>query len=371
MKYLISLMICFTGFGLNAQNFNPVKTIQKQSKEIITIATNNKYFATGSYDRSVFVYDYTGKKIFKYQNPKAIIGKVMLHPDKEFLFLSVTETKDGIYERPVIKYFDLTTGQLVRELIDTTITQQQINAYYDKNTTGVKNALEHVRNMYPQLQTKSEINYPRVEDRLSHIERIQSLSVSNDFKYFVSMDKYNILKIWSTDGKIINSFRINNNKVNTDLYFMSDTVLLITPNILLNIKSYSTRVLPVYQNYMRSIPVKDKIFYFSNLDVATSELVDYSTGKPNQIDVLDSKSYRASYAIDKFAFLGIDGLVRICDLNGEIKQKIGNDRTKTIGIKDGGTRVIFSEIKEIKLSPDGNYLITGDKFGKVIIWKKD
>jgi len=371
MKHWILLNILFIGFGLNAQEFKPIKSIQKQTKEIITISTSNKYFATGSYDRNVFVYDYSGKKIFKYKNLDAVIGEVILHPDSNYVFLSITETKAGVYERPVIKCFDLTTGQQVREFIDTTITQEQINAFYEKNTTGVKNAMAHVENMFPQMQTKSEINYPRVEDGLSHIERIQSLSVSNDFKHFASMDKYNILKIWNTNGNILNSFQVTNNKVNTDLYFINDSTLLISPNILLNITDYSTEILADYQVYKRSIPVKDKIFYFSNLDIESSKLVDYSTDNPYPIDVKDSKCYRATYSVDKFAFLGIDGLVRICDFKGEIKQKLGKDRTESVGTRDGGSRLIFSEIEEIKLSPNGKYLITGDKFGKVIIWKNE
>ncbi len=371
MKHWILLNILFIGFGLNAQDFKSIKTIQKHTKEITMISTSNEYFATGSYDRIVFVYDYSGKKIFKYKNLDAVIGEVVLHPDSSYLFLSITETKDGVYERPVIKCFDLITGQQVREFIDATITQEQINTFYEKNTTGVKNAMAQVENMFPQMQTKSEINYPRVEDGLSHIERIQSLSISEDFKHFVSMDKYNILKIWDTEGNILNSFQVTNNKANTDLYFINDSILLITPNILLNISNYSSNVLPDYQDYKRSIPVGNKIFYFSNLDIDFSKLVDYSTDNQNPINVKDSKCYRASYAVDKFAFLGIDGLVRICDFNGEISQKLGKDRTESVGTRDGGSRLIFSEIEEIKLSPKGKYLITGDKFGKVIIWRNE
>ena len=371
MKHWIILSILFIGFSLNAQDFKSIKTIQRQTKEVITISANNEYFATGSYDRNVFVYDYSGKKIFKYKNLDAVIGEVVLHPDSSYLFLSITETKDGVYERPVIKCFDLITGKQVREFIDTTISQEQIDAFYKKNTTGVINAMSHVENMFPEMQTKSEINYPRVEDELSHIERIQSLSISDDFKHFVSMDKYNILKVWDTEGNILNSFQVTNNKVNTDLYFINDSILLITPNILLNITDYSSNVLSDYQDYKRSIPVGNKIYYFSNLDIKYSKLVDYSTNKPNPINVKDSKCYRASYAVDKFAFLGIDGLVRICDLNGEISQKLGKDRTERVGTRDGGSRLIFSEIEEIKLSPNGKYLITGDKFGKVIIWKNE
>lgn len=369
MKYWILFNMLFIGFGLNAQDFKPIKTIHKQTKEIITISTSNKYFATGSYDRNVFVYDYSGKKIFKYKNFDAVIGEVILHPDSSYLFLSITETRDGVYERPVIKCFDLTTGQQVQEFVDTTITQGQINEFYEKNTTGVKNAMSHVENMFPEAQTKSEINYPRVEDGLSHIERIQSLSISDDFKRFASMDKYNIVKVWDTKGNILNSFQVSNNKVNTALYFVTDSTLLITPNIILNITDYSSNVLPDYQDYKLSIPVGNKIFYFSNLDIESSKLVDYSSNSHNTIDVKDSKCYRATYSADKFAFLGIDGLIRICDFNGQIKQKLGKDRTETVGTRDGGSRLAFSEIEEIKLSPNGKYLITGDKFGKVIIWK--
>lgn len=123
MKYWFLFQILFLGFGLSAQDFKPIKTIKKQTKEIITISTGKKYFATGSYDRNVFVYDYNGKKLFEYKNLNAVIGEVILHPDSNYLFLSITETKAGVYERPVIKCFDLTTGQQVRELIDTTITQ--------------------------------------------------------------------------------------------------------------------------------------------------------------------------------------------------------------------------------------------------------
>jgi WD40 repeat protein len=163
---------------------------------------------------------------------------------------------------------------------------------------------------------------------------------------------------------------VTNNKVNTDLYFLNDSILLVTPNILLNINGYSSKVLTGYQDYKLSIPVENKIFYFSNLDIESSKLVDYSSDSIRVIDVNDSKCYRASYSVDKFAFLGIDGLVRICDFNGQIKQKLGKDRTEVVGTRDG-SGVIFSEIEEIKLSPNGEYLITGDKFGKVILWKNE
>jgi len=368
MKYWIYFLILFSGLGLNAQDFKPIKSIQNQTKEIITISTSNNFFATGSYDRNVFVYDYNGKKIFKYKNLDAVIGEVVLHPDSSYLFLSITETKGGMFERPVIKCFDLTTGQQVREFIDTTITQEQVNTFYEKNTTGVKNAMAHVNSTFPNMQTKTVINVPRVEDGLSHIERIQSLSISNDFVHFASMDKYNILKIWDTKGSILNALEVKNSKVNTDLFFVNDSILLVTPNILLNIKDYSFNTLTGYQDFKLSIPVADKIFYFSNLDIESSKLVDYSNDSIRAIDIRDSKCYRASYCVDKFSFLGIDGLIRICDFNGEIKQKLGKDRTEVVETING-SRVIYSEIEEIELSPNGKYLITGDKYGKVIIWK--
>ena len=228
----------------------------------------------------------------------------------------------------------------------------------------------YVNKMYPNMQTKSEINVPRVEDGLSHIERIQSLSISNDFKHFASMDKYNIFKIWDTNGQILNSFQVTNNKVNTDLYFINDSILLITPYILLNIEDYSFNILTDYQDFKQSIPVGNKIFYFSNIDIESSKLVDYSSDSTPAIDLQDSKCYQASYSTNQFAFLGIDGLVRICDFNGQIKQKLGKDRTEVVETRDG-SRVIFSKIEEIKLSPNGEYLITGDKYGKVIIWKNE
>ncbi|MDZ7741049.1 MAG: hypothetical protein U5Q03_04685 [Bacteroidota bacterium] len=69
--------------------------------------------------------------------------------------------------------------------------------------------------------------------------------------------------------------------------------------------------------------------------------------------------------------MGSDGFGKnLVILAGQINQKLGKDRTETVGTRDGGSRLVFSEIEEIKLSPNGKYLITGDKFGKVIIWKK-
>ena len=90
------------------------------------------------------------------------------------------------------------------------------------------------------------------------------------------------------------------------------------------------------------------------------KLKDIELGSNNSLCVTTSN--------DKFGLLGVDGLIRILNTNGDILSVFGKDKDEERQFW-GNTIHVSSEINRIKFSPNCEYLISGDKNGKVIIWR--
>src|ERR1035437_1116743 len=233
MNRLILLLNLFLISKLTfGQEYKAIKTIHKHSDKTTVIATCKNYFATGSNDRSVIVWDYNGKQKFKYRvSEKGSINALSFLSDSNSLLVAITESKANDCNRYIIKHFDL-TGKLIKEFIDTTLSQEKVNLIYLEHNTGTINAEINIIKTFPTLNIDTRLDIPQVKDKLSHQKTIQDIKVSPNQQFMASIDKYNLLKIWNISGKLIKSFQIKNDKKDTYISFLSDTTLLVTPNII-------------------------------------------------------------------------------------------------------------------------------------------
>lgn len=371
MNRLISILCFVMIYSLTyGQEYKAIKTIQRQTKEIITIATCDKYFATASNDKSLFVWDYFGKKIFKYSISDGEIDALCFMSDSNLLLVAVKEIDSKGFVRPILKCFDI-SGKLLREFIDTTLNQVQVDLYYQENTTGAQNAIVNASNSFPQLNIKTKINIPQVKSGLSHFEFIQNISISPNQMLIATIDYFKILKIWDKSGKLVKTIQIKNNKKDDFVYFTSDSTLYVTPDLILNMKTDSFISLGNYESYM-GVPLNNTIYYYFdyNEPSESEKLLDIQTNTTKDFDLKNMYSLRASTSNDKFALLGVDGLIRIRNINGDLLSTFGKDRTEVITFR-GKQIVLNSKIKTISFSQNGDYLISGDEEGKVIIWKTE
>jgi len=353
------------------QEYKSIKTINKHSDKITVIATCTNYFATGSYDRSVIVWDYNGKQKFKYKvSEKGSINAISFLSDSNSLLVAITEDKADDCSRYVIKHFDL-TGKIIEEFIDPTLSQEQVNQIYLEHNTGTINAELNASKAFPSLNIEPRFNIPQVKDKLSHQETIQDIKVSPNQQLMASIDKYNFLKIWRLSGKYIKSFQIKNNKKDTHIFFLSDTTLLVTPNIILNIENNNSHKIVGFEDYMAT-PLEDKVYFsFDYNDQSESEkLFDNKGLELKDISLSNNYSLCVTTSKDKFGLLGVDGLIRLLNANGKLLSTFGKDRNEEKTFR-GKTIHLSSEINKIKFSPNGEYLISGDNNGKVIIWRNE
>lgn len=352
------------------QEFKAIKTIHKHSDKITEIATCDNYFATGSYDRTVSVWNYSGKRMFKYTVSDGRINALCFLPDANSLLVAISEFNNDGYKRYIIKQFDM-SGKLTKEFIDATMNQEQVNLIYLHNNIGVINAVSVASKKYPELNINSNLGIPQVKDKLSHQETIQDIKVSPNQQIIASIDNYNYLKIWSVSGKFIKSFQIENNKKDTYIYFLSDTTLLVTPNIILNIENNNSHKIVGFEDYMAT-PLNDKIYFsFDYNEPSESEKLYENKGlELKDIGLNENYSLCMTTSNDTFGLLGVDGLIRLLNTNGELLSTFGKDRSEEMTFR-GKTIHKSSEINKIKFSPNGEYLISGDKNGKVIIWRNE
>jgi len=354
-----------------AQEYKSIKTINKHSDKITVIATSKDYFATGGYDRSLIVWDYNGKQKLKYRvSEKGSIDAISFLSDSNSLLVAITEDKGDDYSRYVIKHFDL-TGKVIKEFIDPTMSQDKVNLLYIEHNTGTINAELNVSKTFPSLNIVPSLIIPRVKDKLSHQATIQDIKVSPNQQLMASIDKYNLLKVWRMSGKLIKSFQIEKDKNNTYIFFLSDTTLYITPNIILNIENNSSHKIVGFEDYMAT-PLDDKVYFsFDYNDQSESEkLYDNKGLELKDIDLNENYSLCVTASNGKFGLLGVDGLIRVLNTNGELLSTFGKDRNEEKTLR-GKTRHLSSEIHKIKFSPNGEYLISGDENGKVIIWRNE
>jgi len=259
----------------------------------------------------------------------------------------------------------------LREFIDPALTQEQVDSYYQKNTTGVQKAISYVSNKLPELNITTKITIPQVKSGLSHLEFIQNMSVSPNGKLIASIDYFKIIKIWDVTGKHIKSYQILNNKAHNHVNFTSDSTLFITPNTILNLNSGESVSFGSFENYM-GIPLADNIYFYFDYNESSEleKLYNIKTKETRDFDLEGMYSIDVSTSINKLALLGIDGLIRIKNLHGDLLSTFGKDRTEQIKFR-GKQIDSNSKIQKISLSPNGDYLISGDETGKVIIWKSE
>lgn len=258
-RVLLLLTMLFTCSYNYGQDYKKYQSKTKHTDEIISVAISNSLFATRSYDKSVIVWDYTGKAIYRYKLTDGEINSLSFIPNSNSLLIGITETNDGEIIRHVIKCLN-NFGEIEYELIDKRITQEYVNVTFEKNVTSARNAIRAVEATFPQLNIKKDLEIPQISRGISHIELVQSIAVSTDNKTIASIDKFNILKTWDQKHQILNSFKILNNKKDTKIYFRSDSTIFIEPNIILNIRDTSTHIIRGFEKFS-SIPFKSVIYF--------------------------------------------------------------------------------------------------------------
>ncbi len=180
---------------------------------------------------------------------------------------------------------------------------------------------------------------------------------------------FNIIKFWTSGGKFVKSLQIRNGKMNTAIYYLSDSTIFITPNIILNTKNLESENIKGFDSF-RSIPFAHKIyFYFDyNNDSKPEKLFDTGTSEFKEFDSKEFYTLCASRSLNKLTLLGVDGLIRVINQKGELLSTFGKDRNEIITFR--GDKVhLFSKICKIGFSPNGQFIISGDEDGKICIWK--
>jgi len=92
------------------------------------------------------------------------------------------------------------------------------------------------------------------------------------------------------------------------------------------------------------------------------------TSNSKEFDLKKYYTITGTPSHEKLALLGVDGLIRVINEQGDLLSTFGKDRNEIMTFR--GERIqVFSKINSIGFSPNGQYIITGDEDGKVIIWK--
>ncbi|RNI21811.1 WD40 repeat domain-containing protein [Rufibacter latericius] len=369
-RILVLLMMLFTCSYTHGQDFKKHELKNRHKDKIISIATTDSLFATSSYDRSVNVWDYTGKIIYSYKIAEGKINSISFIPNSNSLLVGVTEMNNKDIYRYAIKCLN-SLGKIEYEFIDRRLVQDFVNISFEKNVTGVRNAIGSIKSTFPEMNIKKDLEAPQVSKEISHIELVQSISVSPDKKTIASIDKFNILKTWNQNHEIQSSFKILNNKKDTKIYFATDSTIFIEPNIILNIRDSSAQIIKGYERYS-SIPFKSAIYFHFNYnnDSRQEKLYNLATSHSKELDLNNFYTITGTRSNDKLALLGVDGLVRIINENGGLLSTFGKDRNEMMTFRGEKIR-LFSKINSIGFSPSGQFIITGDDNGKVIIWKSE
>lgn len=312
------------------QDYKKHQSKTKHTDKIISVATSDSLFATSSYDKSVFVWDYTGKSVYKFKLTDGKINSLSFIPHSSSLLIGITETKGDKILRHVIKCLNA-FGEVEYELIDKRLTQDHVNVSYEKNVTGVRNAIGSVETAFPELDINKDLEVPQVSRGISHIELVQSIAVSPDNKTIASIDKFNILKTWNQKHEVQNSFKIINNKKDTKIYFRSDSTIFIEPNIILNIRDTTYQIIAGFERYS-SIPFNSEIYFHFNYnnDSRPEKLYNLETGNSRTFDSKIFYTITGTYSLDKLALLGVDGLIRVINKEGEVISTFGKDRTEAM-----------------------------------------
>lgn len=362
---ILLILTCTTNYG---QGFKKVKSKSKHSDKISSIVCNDDYFATSSYDGSFIVWDYKGKTLYKHKLSNGKINSMSFISDSNSLLVGITEKNENKNSRFVIKSFDI-NGNQEYELIDSRLTQDYIDGFYNENTVSEQNAITAIRNSFPSLNVEKELPVPKVEDGLSHIELVQYLAVSPKNKFIASIDKFNILNIWSGEGPLIRSVQINNKKKDTQIYFLSDSELFVTPNIVLDINTLDIELVDGFETYSSIIFDNMIYFFFDYNDKSRREkLFNRERGSSKEMDPKKFYTLAAARSKTKLSLLGTDGLIRVIDNEGILLSTFGKEKPEITTFR-GERFKLFSKICKIGFSPNEKYIVSGDENGKVTIWE--
>lgn len=361
---LIMLINCPCIYG---QDYKKHRVKTRHTDEVISIATSDSVFATSSYDNSVIVWDYSGKVIYTHKVPDGNINSLFFLPNSQSLLIGVTEVNGGKIHRHVIRCLN-SSGEIEYELIDKRLTQEYVNISFEKNVKSVRNAIGSVAAAFPELDIKKDLEVPQISREISHIELVQSIAVSPDSKTIASIDGFNILKTWDRNQKVKNSFKILNNKKDTRIYFRSDSIIFIEPNIILNIKDSSAQIINGFERYS-GIPFGSGVYFHFNYNNESRPEKLYNLNNAN-VKIYDSKNYYTASAAssnEKLVLLGVDGLIRVLNTSGELISKFGKDKNEVITFR-GENINLFSNACSVGISPDGKFIISGYENGVVTIW---
>lgn len=363
MKTSLILLLTALTFNSFGQGFQKLKSKVKHSTGAKIVSCSDDYFVTGGNAGDLYIWNYEGKILKKVLLDNTKINAIEVIPDSRNWLVGITSLNP---QRYIIKCFN-TQGEELFELIDTTLDQVGIDQDYSDNNQSTKAAIEAVDKNFPGLRQK-ELKSPKAMNGLSHIELIQDIEVSPDGKSIASIDKYNILKIWTLSGELVNSMKIQNGKKDTELYFLNSESLFISPTITLNIDSGKFENLGGFERYS-GVPFSNFVyFYFDYNDLSRPEKM-YNLNTTETID-LKYYSYSAGTNGSYLVLLGQDRLIRVFDESGTLNSKFGKDRTVKTTFR-GEELTKYSLIKCFDIAPNSKFVVTGDEIGKITIWNRE
>lgn len=103
IRILALLVIISIGFRSFGQDYKKYQSKTRHSSEVISIATTESRFATGSDDKTVNVWDYDGNIIYKYKIAEGQINSLAFIPSSNSLLVGITETHHGNLQRYIIR----------------------------------------------------------------------------------------------------------------------------------------------------------------------------------------------------------------------------------------------------------------------------
>ncbi|MGL1884870.1 MAG: WD40 repeat domain-containing protein [Reichenbachiella sp.] len=367
MRLLAFLYLVTIAFTCSSQGFRKVKSKIKHSGAVNIVSNSSEFFATAGKDGNLFIWDYSGKVVGNPQLMDVTINSIEFISNSNLLLVGLTETKQELTKRFVIKCFD-NKGNEQFELIDSTLTQELTDNYYQENTKSVQSAIKSINQNFTELKT-NELQSPEIDKGLSHFDLVQDIEVSPSGELIASIDKFNILKIWDKSGSFIKSMNIDNGKKNTEIYFLDEERLLISPNIILNIDSSNLEFIQGFEKYS-GIPFSNSLyFYFDYNDNSRPEQIyNQNTSNIQKLDDTEFYTFNTSRSDNTLALLGFDRLIRVIKEDGSIISKFGKDRKLHTTFR-GDKLTEFSNISCLGISPNGTFVVSGNEDGKVVIWK--
>jgi WD40 repeat protein len=164
---------------------------------------------------------------------------------------------------------------------------------------------------------------------------------------------------------------IRNGKKDTELYYLDQELLFISPSITLNTVSTSFESLERFEQYTGT-PFSNFIyFYFDYNEMSRQELLyNQNTAETIEMDRDKYYTYKTGTNGDFLVLLGQDRLVRVIDQAGTLISEFGKDR-KINSTFRGEELTKYSLINCFDISPNSNFIVTGDERGKITIWERE